>query len=60
MPCRDGTGPLRGKIGRGQMRGINSMGECICPKCGYKQKHDRGIPCSTIKCPNCNNQMIRE
>ncbi len=34
-------------------------GECICPKCNYKQKHKRGIPCATIKCPKCGTKMER-
>ena len=28
-------------------------GYCICSKCGYKIPHQRGVPCSTLQCPNC-------
>jgi cation diffusion facilitator family transporter len=35
-------------------------GYCICPKCGYKKKHQRGIPCSTIKCPKCKIPLTRK
>jgi len=43
-----------------EARGKGPGGYCICPKCGYKQKHERGIPCSTIKCPKCKINLIRE
>ena len=33
---------------------------CICKKCGYKTKHRRGIPCSTLTCPKCKSKLIRE
>ncbi len=35
-------------------------GYCICPKCDYKIKHQRGTPCSTIKCPKCKEKLTRE
>ncbi|MFC2106749.1 DUF134 domain-containing protein [Bacteroidota bacterium] len=35
-------------------------GNCICPKCGYKEEHKAGIPCRTMICPNCDISMIRE
>jgi cation diffusion facilitator family transporter len=34
-------------------------GYCVCPKCGYKIAHERGIPCSTLKCPKCNINLVR-
>lgn len=47
--------------GKGRMHGqaLGPGGNCVCPKCGYKMKHDRRIPCSSLKCPNCNIQMTR-
>ncbi len=42
----------------GQGRGPG--GECVCPKCGYRIKHQSGIPCSAIKCPKCNVILERE
>ena len=61
MPNLDGTGPLgrgprTGRIGVNipRPRGLGGSSECICPKCGYKEPHKRGVPCSTISCPKCN------
>ncbi len=41
-------------------RGKGPEGECVCEKCGYKIKHERGKPCSTIKCKKCGGEMIRK
>jgi hypothetical protein len=70
MPELDGTGPLgqgpmagRGKgIGCGKRNEISGRGqggskECTCSKCGYKEQHTRGIPCSEKKCPKCGTLM---
>ena len=43
-----------------QAKGKGPEGDCVCPKCGYKQKHERGVPCSTIKCPKCKTNLARE
>ena len=68
MPGGDSTGPVgQGrtsiKRGRGGMsRGAGfagPKGECRCPNCGHHERHQRGIPCNTKKCPKCNTQMIR-
>ena len=34
-------------------------GFCVCPKCGAKKQHERGIPCSQFLCPACNCSMTR-
>ncbi len=76
MPRGDGTGPAgkgpgtgRGRGGRGQGTGMGRMGGaqaggalgvCICPNCGQRQPHERGIPCYQKQCPNCGTAMIRE
>jgi cation diffusion facilitator family transporter len=35
-------------------------GECVCPECGYTVPHQKGIPCSSLKCPNCNVSLVRK
>jgi hypothetical protein len=35
-------------------------GECVCPECGYTVPHQRGVPCSSLKCPNCNVSLVRK
>jgi len=41
-------------------QGKGPEGYCICSKCGYKVKHERGVPCSTVKCPKCKINLQRE
>ena len=72
MPRGDGTGPMGGGPrgggrgmgggqGRGRRGGLGAGvgGECICPSCGTKVPHQRGIPCNTVKCPKCGTLMTR-
>ena len=40
-------------------KGSGSDGFCVCPQCGYKVSHQRGVPCSTIICPECHTPLIR-
>lgn len=40
--------------------GLGPDGECVCPKCGYTIPHQNGIPCSSLKCPNCNISLERK
>jgi len=35
-------------------------GNCVCPKCGEKIPHRRGVPCQEEQCPNCGAKMLRE
>ena len=65
-----GTGRGRGGGGRGLGRGggqgrrdgsgAGLSNSCICPDCGEKAPHQRGIPCFEQKCPKCGKTMIRE
>ena len=43
-----------------EAKGKGPEGYCVCPKCGYKKKHEKGTPCSTIKCPKCNVNLERK
>lgn len=69
MPRGDGTGPMGSGSGNRTGRGVGRMGGsfsagvdgyCVCPNCGTKVKHERSVPCASIKCPNCGTMMIRE
>lgn len=40
--------------------GKGPSGYCICERCNYKIPHQRGIPCSTLKCPNCDIKLKRD
>lgn len=41
-------------------KGKGPAGDCVCPKCGYKEKHKRGTPCSKVKCPECGAFLKRK
>ncbi len=32
--------------------------KCVCPQCHYKIKKKRGLPCMTMKCPNCGVSLV--
>jgi len=57
-----GQGPGRAGGGLGRMGGPKAagpLGVCRCPKCGHTQQHERGIPCTQAKCPECGTLMVR-
>ena len=51
-------GRFRGEIETA--KGGGPGGYCVCPKCGYKIPHQRGIPCSQLLCPKCKINLVRE
>jgi len=53
-----GKGRFEDKIP--EAKGKGPEGLCVCSNCGYKIKHERGTPCSTIKCPKCKINLTRE
>jgi len=57
-----GMGRSRGFGGGGRMGrfAAGPSGNCVCPKCGYKEPHQTGIPCYQKKCPKCQSPMTRE
>ncbi|MBN2345258.1 MAG: NifB/NifX family molybdenum-iron cluster-binding protein [Candidatus Aminicenantes bacterium] len=60
---RGGMGRGRGGQGRGRMDGplaAGAVGSCVCPKCGQRLAHERGVPCVQRQCPQCGTSMIRE
>jgi hypothetical protein len=72
MPRGDGTGPA-GKgpgtgrgfgLGRGKNQGnrpgAGPAGNCVCPSCGKKIAHTRGVSCYSVLCPECGVKMVRE
>ena len=69
MPGGDGTGPLgtgggfgkgggRGRMG-GNRPGSGPGGDCVCPSCGQRAPHQRGIPCFSVNCPKCGTKMVK-
>jgi predicted Fe-Mo cluster-binding NifX family protein len=72
MPRGDGTGPRGPGGGQGRGRGGGStgrmggppaggpVGACLCPQCGHREPHERGVPCVQKKCPKCGSVMARE
>lgn len=61
MNMGQGKGEGRGG-GGGRNKGgaYGTGGFCVCAKCGEKVPHQRGIKCTTLKCPECGHTMIRE
>jgi hypothetical protein len=72
MPRGDGTGPMGAGPGPGRGRGgqrpgrmggptvLGPGGDCVCPQCGQREAHKRGVPCLERKCPQCGTAMTRE
>jgi len=40
-------------------QGSGPDGFCVCPQCGYKVSHQRGVPCPTMICPKCHVPLVR-
>jgi hypothetical protein len=63
MGKRGGQGQNRDGQGRGRMGGPlagGAVGTCLCPKCGRREPHERGVPCVQKQCPKCGTAMTRE
>ncbi len=46
--------------GRNKGGAFGPSGYCVCVKCGYKTEHQRGVKCTTLKCPECGHVMARK
>lgn len=59
---RGGTGMRggqgRGRTGRPVAGGVG--GTCLCPKCGYREPYERGVPCIQKPCPKCGTALTRK
>lgn len=60
-----GGGQGLGRQGRGRGRMGGPMaggvpGTCVCPACGHRDAHERGVPCVQKACPACGAMMRRE
>ena len=40
--------------------GFGPAGTCTCLKCGFSMEHQRGVKCTTIKCPECGHVLARK
>ena len=34
-------------------------GDCVCPRCGSRTSHARGIPCHIQTCQECGEKLVR-
>ncbi|MHA1223414.1 MAG: 4Fe-4S binding protein [Candidatus Heimdallarchaeaceae archaeon] len=56
-----GSGRRQGGGGRrGGGFGLGAGGSCVCPVCGIRVAHMRGLPCYQTPCPKCGSLMIRD
>lgn len=56
-----GQGPGGQRPGRmGGPRAGGPSGFCLCPQCGLREPHKRGVPCVERRCPKCGTSMTRE
>ena len=55
----DGSSSQGGK-GRNKGGGFGKGGLCVCASCGYSEPHERGVKCTTLRCPSCGKPLIRE
>jgi predicted Fe-Mo cluster-binding NifX family protein len=58
---RAGQGQGRRGTGRATESGpATAYGACVCPQCGNREPHERGVPCTGKKCGQCGAVMTRE
>lgn len=57
-----GGGRGTGGGGRGRNNGgaYGPGGYCLCVRCKTRVPHEPGTSCTSLRCPNCGNTMVRE
>lgn len=57
-----GMGSGSGRLdGRGRSRsGAGPGGYCVCPQCGEKIIHRRGVACTSLECTKCGSSLVRD
>lgn len=55
-----GQGQGQGRGRRGGSSAGGAIDICLCPKCGHREPHERGVPCVQQQCPKCGTAMVRE
>ena len=56
-----GRSPGNSRVqGQGGRRAGGMVGYCVCPQCGQREPHERGVPCVEHKCPKCGITMTRQ
>ena len=51
-------GRFRGEVE--EAAGKGPSGYCVCERCGHKTPHQKGTPCSSLKCPVCKADLKRD
>jgi len=44
----------------GDRQGDGGADYCVCPECGYKTEHEKGVPCNEKTCPECGSSLVGE
>ncbi|MFH0729010.1 MAG: NifB/NifX family molybdenum-iron cluster-binding protein [Pseudomonadota bacterium] len=63
MDAKGGKGPGQEGQRPGRKNGPlagGPAGDCVCPQCGQRAPHERGIPCIRSNCPKCGAVMARQ
>lgn len=54
-----GNAGQRQNRGRGFLGNVNELEQCVCPLCGHREPHQRGVPCIRRRCPECGTALRR-
>ncbi|MCD6090160.1 MAG: DUF134 domain-containing protein [Bacteroidales bacterium] len=56
----NGTLHEKNIIPKVQRNAMGQLGYCVCPACGFREKHQVGVPCKSLICRNCQVHFVRE